>query len=281
MGLSVKVLITGATGFLGNQLVKDINVGLYDVYALSTVNSKKTLGCDLTNLEAVKAMVDLTDPDCIIHCAASVPKTSVDYHDTTANESNVVMTQNIITASKCPIVYVSSMTVYGDGHIGPISEDEICSPANSYSCSKLDCERLIKNSGRSGFACRIPGLFGVPRSSGLVYNLMECAKYERPFSQPTDIVTWAGIHVAHAAQGILSLIPKIENKFVEVNIGCSGETSINKLSDIVNNIYKSKIKIELSHPKFVFDLSRYTNISGVTPKTLRESIERFGGELDF
>ena len=276
----MNILVTGASGFLGGRLITELDRGLGNIYGVSSCGTETTVGCDLNNKDGVKALIESVEPDCIIHCAAYVPKKASDYQDDLCAKSNVLMTQNILDASFCPIIYISSMTVYGDSKNCPIAETEICRPANHYAQSKLDCERLIKESGCGGFAMRIPGLFGWPRQSGLVFSLIRSALTGEDIDLPHVPISWSGIHVADAAQGIVRLIPKATEIFSAVNLGCPGESSVNNLIRLVNDIYGSSIKSKVKHPPFEFDLSRYQTLTGVPVASLRRCLEKLGDEID-
>ncbi len=276
----MNILVTGASGFLGTRLITELDHGFGKIYGVSSYGTETTVSCDLNITDSVKALVDNVEPDCIIHCAASVPKKASDYQDDLRSKSNVLMTQNILDASSCPIIYISSMTVYGSSQSGPMSETDMCSPINHYAQSKFDCERLIKKSGRKGFAVRIPGLFGLPRQSGLVYNLISTALTGEDIFLPQVPLSWAGIHVIDAAQGIVSLLPKATESFSAVNIGCLGESSVNHLIHLVNDIYGSNIESTLKHPVFEFDLSLYQTLTALPVISLKQSLERFGDEID-
>jgi nucleoside-diphosphate-sugar epimerase len=276
----VNILLTGASGFLGTRLLTELHNGFDKIYGVSSCGTETTVGCDLNIIDSVKALVDDVEPDCIIHCAASVPKKASDYQDDLRGKSNLLMTQNILSTSFCPIIYLSSMTVYGSSKSGPVSETEMCNPSSHYAQSKFDCELLIKESGRKGFAVRIPGLFGLPRQSGLVYNLISSALTGDDITLPQVPISWAGIHVADAVQGIVNLLPKATKSFSEVNIGCIGEASVNHLIHLVNDIYGSNIETSLKHPVFEFDLSRYQALTTLPVVNLRQSLEKFGDEID-
>lgn len=62
----MKLLILGATGFVGTNLFKDLK-GEFDVYG-----SSKTLGVDFMNLTEAKRELKKLNPDIIINCAAHV-----------------------------------------------------------------------------------------------------------------------------------------------------------------------------------------------------------------
>lgn len=276
----MNILVTGATGFLGSRLVTELECGLNPIFGVSTNVTETTIGCDLNIRDSVKALIDNCQPDCIIHCAACVPRKSSDYQNDLLGKSNTLMTQNILDASLCPIIYISSMTVYGSSSSGPVCETEVCVPENHYAKSKYDCEYMIKESGRQGLAIRIPGLFGMPRQSGLVYNLVYSALTGNNITLPQAPISWAGIHVADAAKRIVNLLPKAKKSFSEINIGCSGQTSVNQLIDLVNDIFGSDIETTIKHPVFEFDLTRYQILASLPTANLRQSLENFGDEID-
>ena len=64
---SFKVLVTGASGFIGRNAVEQLeSAGKYEVFALSRKEA------DLRNPEAVKRVVGEFGPDCVVNCAAVV-----------------------------------------------------------------------------------------------------------------------------------------------------------------------------------------------------------------
>ena len=276
----MKILITGASGYLGSILVNNIDDKDHEIFAVSLSGSPFTVGYDLTNIESVKTMMNWANPDCIIHCAAYVPDCEPGYNDIKLSSSNEQMVRNILSQSLCPILYVSSMTVYGSPSNLPVAEHSRCDPITVYAQSKLNSERLIKGSGRNGFAIRIPGLFGLPRKNGLVYNLLTAAKYNKNCVLPSKPELWSGMHVADTSQAILNLIPKIQDKFTEVNVGYNGLVSINTLVNLVNELYGSNITTACEHPNFEFDLSCYDNLTLVPASNLRKSLKTFGSEID-
>lgn len=158
------LIITGATGFIGQHIVKQaLNKG-YKVIA-SVRSSSNTQWLEENNIPIV--IFDLSNPtkllneirntikiygeiDVVIHNAGLTqslkPK---DYYDV-----NVDLTKNLIkalieTGNKTPkFIYVSSIAALGPGDsitFNPISENQIPHPVTHYGKSKLLAEEFIIN----------------------------------------------------------------------------------------------------------------------------------------
>ena len=272
-------LLTGATGYLGKKLFSQLRARGDDVVAVSRQGEEGIAGCDLMSLPSVERLVSSVPPDCIIHCAAQVPRNLDEFQDVSIASSNIAMMNNILRATTCPVIYVSSMTVYGEAPNSPVNERAKCTPTTEYAASKLSCEWLMENLSRRGLAIRIPGLFGYPRRAGLVHNLISAAVTQTELTLPQNRLQWSGCHVDEVVRAIIQLLPAAKNRFSAVNFGCHGSVSINKLVSIVNEIYGSDLKCTTRHPEFEFDLTRYRSLSALKVPDLADCIERFGNEL--
>lgn len=153
---SAKVLVTGATGFLGQRLVKRLVADGYRVRALARKESNISalnkleveivIGnvCDRSSVvEAVKGV------DAVVHAAAGTRETAMD-----CNAATVQGTRNILDACRMccvrKLVYISSCSVYGvadyrDGQL--ITEDSSLERfperRGDYSASKQYAEQLV------------------------------------------------------------------------------------------------------------------------------------------
>lgn len=122
-----RVLITGATGFIGSYLVKHLEG--YEIQTLSLRDSnwqKQTLNCDV-----------------IIHCAgiAHLKKTiSTDKY----NEINCDLTRKLAQKARKEniehFIFLSTALVYGEGNVGTITTNSELNPMSNYSKSKICAE---------------------------------------------------------------------------------------------------------------------------------------------
>ncbi|MDO9087618.1 MAG: SDR family NAD(P)-dependent oxidoreductase [Anaerolineaceae bacterium] len=153
-----KVLVTGATGFLGSHLTENLVLNGYKVRAL--VYERDYLSNRLGN-SVEKVRGDITDPDSIesamhdidvvFHCAA-VTQNNISWK--IHFDTNIKGTENVLNAALknkvSKLVHISSVIVYGYSlsHINNIFVED--SPYSSelepmayYMCSKLQSEKLV------------------------------------------------------------------------------------------------------------------------------------------
>jgi nucleoside-diphosphate-sugar epimerase/predicted dehydrogenase len=172
-----KILVTGATGFLGRRVVKTMVQKGYSVRALarklSSIENLKGLDAevffgDVASIESLSPALE--GIDYVIHAAADTTGREVD-----GQISTIQGTRNVIDLCERfeikKLVYISSCNVYGvaDYKSGQIVTEE-CSlerfplRRGPYTHSKLEAEEMIRRSmkrGRTPIVCLRPGtIFG-------------------------------------------------------------------------------------------------------------------------
>lgn len=134
---AMKILITGSSGALGNSLKK--------VFGNAFCPSHKNM--DITNANKVTKNVLSYGPDVLIHAAALVGIRECEENKEKAWLTNVEGTQNIVNAleklrNNCYLAYMSTACVFAGEHKKFYTEDDVSSPKNYYSFTKL-CGELI------------------------------------------------------------------------------------------------------------------------------------------
>ena len=132
-----KLLVTGASGFLGNRVV-DFYKGKYEVYA--PMHGE----LDIRNRDKVFSCLEGWRPDAVVHCAAISDIGRCEREPERSWDINVAGSVNLAAASaavgaKC--LFCSSDQVYfGSSQKGPHREQQELRPGNLYGREKLYAE---------------------------------------------------------------------------------------------------------------------------------------------
>ena len=157
MASKPKVLVTGATGFIGTHIVNRL-MPLYDVYALERYvtgryvlgqhRPVKTVFADLRDFAAVRNALRDATPDYIIHLAAVSPVAYSYDHPQEVLDANFLGTVNLAESAlrECPnlkqLLFASTSEVYGNGD-KVRKEDTPPYPNSPYAVAKLACEKYL------------------------------------------------------------------------------------------------------------------------------------------
>lgn len=143
----MKVLITGAGGFVGAHLLKRAThvFGCENVIALTSKNIQgyNCIVNEDQNLSALDNQV-FSEIDVLIHAGAFTPKSTAEANCVASCNQNIVYTAQLLSCSfenLKKIIYTSTLDVYGDSAC--ISESTETKPATLYGASKLYCEHMI------------------------------------------------------------------------------------------------------------------------------------------
>lgn len=145
----MKVMITGATGFIGARLV-DAAVAAWGSDNVIAFSSRQIAHCrriaygsaNLVLDDADKALIESVDV--LIHVGAYIPKSRSEANAIEACNGNIVFTEQLLglpfnRLSK--VIYISTVDVYAQADL--ISESTPAQPATLYGWSKLYCEQMI------------------------------------------------------------------------------------------------------------------------------------------
>jgi dTDP-4-dehydrorhamnose reductase len=144
-----KILITGASGLLGSNLVLEA-VQRHQVVAVShthplRLEGAETLTADISLPENATQVIVEHAPDWVIHCAA---ETNIDHCETDPERAfrlNRDMARWVAQATRASggrFMFISTDAVF-DGLQSDYSEEDIPQPMNVYGRSKLEGERAV------------------------------------------------------------------------------------------------------------------------------------------
>ncbi|PIR26753.1 MAG: NAD(P)-dependent oxidoreductase [Deltaproteobacteria bacterium CG_4_10_14_0_2_um_filter_43_8] len=222
------VLVTGASGYLGSHVLEKLRKHGVP-YIPTSFSGKFGKACDLTDRRAVCRLMDQIKPSIIIHCAAKVPKFPSHYNDEQTAEASISMVKNIAEYARCRIILASSMTVYDAVTNFPVREEDACLPHSGYAKGKWFAEQILLNRRFPGdVVLRLPGLFGLPRRSGLLYNATRSFVTHETFELLTPTELWAAMAVEDAAEYFLraTLTNTNSSSAQVINVGYNSEFDI-------------------------------------------------------
>ncbi|CAM4470925.1 dTDP-4-dehydrorhamnose reductase [Paenibacillus tarimensis] len=153
----MKLLVTGANGQLGQELVKlpaaeGIEIVGYDREAL-----------DITDLDACRRVLAEQRPDVVIHCAAYTAVDQAEADPDGAFRVNGAGTRNMAVAAeeiKAKLVYISTDYVFDGTGTSPYNEYDNTNPMTVYGKSKLAGERLAQTLCSRYFIVRTSWVYG-------------------------------------------------------------------------------------------------------------------------
>lgn len=241
-----KLVITGATGFLGKTLVEMYHEN-FDLVLLSRQNTE---GYVQTNYN-LDELLDITKgAHCVVHLAAT--RSASKEFSTFFND--IEISQNIFEACRINniknIVYASSISVYSDQENLPWSENKIDAPCSMYGASKLTVESIADyyNLYHSmNIKClRFAHLFGALERNNYMINLFlrkAFLKKEIVLSNLTDSKR-EFLYIKDAASAIISAL-KSENHKGSYNIGSGIILTNEQVAKLICNVFENEPNLSI------------------------------------
>jgi dTDP-4-dehydrorhamnose reductase len=218
INLKKKILISGATGMLGQALLKEIaTLSYYEIYYISTNNNK--------NYNIQKAEL-LTENEisshqfyAYFHCAAEVDVNHCERDFNYAIRSNCDYVKLLFELVDAQFYFfISTDSVY-DGKNGNYTEEDNVNPVNKYALSKLMGEEAAKRIAKNLYIIRT-NIFG--NNSKNKSSIFEWASSELLSGNRIlgyNNISFNPLSVAHLSRTMLLMLHN-EVQFGTYNLGC-------------------------------------------------------------
>ena len=156
--MRMKILVTGVTGQLGHDCVKELEDRGFEACGVSSRDFS------LTDQAAVRSFLLAYHPDAVIHCAAY---TAVDRAEDEVEQCMAVNEGGTRALAKAcreigaKMLYISTDYVFPGNGTEPYEVDDEKDPQNVYGRSKLAGEQAVRELLDAYFIVRISWVFGL------------------------------------------------------------------------------------------------------------------------
>lgn len=288
-----KIIVTGASGFIGNYVVKKLISSGHEVVPLYHskevfFHGAEAISCNLADknmVEKLKNQPGIESVDTVIHIAGLV-RGKADHWSFI--DTNVNGTKNLVDFCKeinvKRMIYFSTYGVYGKNNLEMVNEaSDIINP-ETYETTKLLGEKLVREAGfNQNISLRIPSTIGIgaqpelwlPKTVGQLLENKPVTFYNK--DQQYNLTA----HVSDLANFILFLLKKEQWEEV-VNFSVRDSISIQELLFYLKDKLNSQSKLEdMGEKKFGIygiDNARLLKM-GYQPMSLLETLELYCDEI--
>ncbi len=276
-----KILITGATGFIGRALFAKLKVQGYETILIGSADG------DIASKDTLNKVAN-SDISHVFHLAGKTYVPDSWAHPEEFFRTNVLGTTNILefcNSRSISITFVSAY-IYGHPEILPIKENSIIRPSNPYALSKRlaeeVCEFYAEVHGLAITAIRPFNVYGVGQDEKfLIPSIIRQALYEEKIIVQDLVPKRDYVFLEDLLVGLLATL-QCNKGYRVYNVGSGYSLSVREVIDIIQDVAKTQKEI-VSEKKVrsnelmdvVADVSKARQELGWQPQySFREGIER-------
>jgi UDP-glucose 4-epimerase len=292
-GMTVTVLVTGAAGFLGSQLVEKLVALGYSVTAIGRCPIPEQFE-SMKNLVWIEKDIaidgiesaEIACVDTVFHLAAVTSGTD-EWEYLLANEATTVRLLQACGKHTKKMIFASTQMVYGDANHTAVSENfPLHGLGLAYGCSKINSENWLRF-----FQEKFGGLYITLRFTGFIEGggMIDYIIDNALRNKPVELLSRGKVcrDYLTAEKGIEAFIAALhyENSegFELFNIGSGQVVTSYDLAELIIAELNSSSEIILSSspaPRrdFVFDIKKAIECLNFETGDLQESVRRYASQ---
>jgi nucleoside-diphosphate-sugar epimerase len=292
------VLLTGAGSFIGLIVAEVLAKAGLRVTATYRGESTSVISrcefnypnvkfkcIDITNIDSFSSLPARVDA--VIHMAAIAPSSIASMDEMLL--CNVIGSRNvqqygIAAEAKC-IIYLSSLSVYGNIEDPIVDENTRINNPELYGAGKYFAERMFASTSDdvSTFAIRLPGVVGMGAFRSWIPKLVLQLQAGLPIKiYASETPFNSVVHVSDLANLILDILQKPSlGGFHAFPIAASGEMSKGKIVNFLHEKLhsKSSISMEIGINRYYFISSKYARDKfGYCPMHIEDLLYKYSSE---
>ncbi len=214
-----RVLITGANGFVGRNIVEQLLLKDYNVIATGKGHCRFSSSnenflyetMDFVDAERIKAVFEKHAPDIVVHCGALSKPDECEQNKEAAfriNVSGTIYLLNEAAKYGCFFIFLSTDFIFS-GEEGMYKEEDTPAPVNYYGQTKLLAEEEVKNYPFSWTIVRTVLVYGPSDGSRLnMVTMVADALHANKTLHIYDDQVRTPTYVVDLAKAIVTIIEK-------------------------------------------------------------------------
>ncbi|MEC9483032.1 MAG: dTDP-4-dehydrorhamnose reductase [Halomonas sp.] len=283
----MQVLITGAQGQVGHELMRSIPEG-FEVVGLGSNE------LDIADRNAVNEAFLRLDPDMVINAAAYTAVDKAEKEPEVAyavNRDGVGYLGEVASQAGVPVLHISTDYVFSGKNSTPYTENDATSPTGVYGASKLAGEQVLMENCPHHVILRTSWVFGT-YGNNFVKTMLRLARERNELSIVADQLggPTSAMSIAHALWRLASKYKKDDNlhwgvyhfsglpscswyDFAEEIFLQAFELGMLENKPVIKPITTAEFPTPAKRPEgSVLDCSKIEGIYGITPSDWRADL---------
>ncbi|MFI7668814.1 NAD-dependent epimerase/dehydratase family protein [Nocardia sp. NPDC049526] len=252
----MRVLVTGAAGYLGTAVVSALTEAGHDAVAMvhaqrpNIAHASEIRIADLLDPVALRRAVDGVDAVCHLAGLTRVRESMTDplRYFGVNTVGTIALLDAMATAEVPRLVFASTGAIYGDVGGRPITEDLPDNPPHPYASSKLAAEKAIDAHDAAAVVLRLSNVAGGrdPDPTRLIPRVLSAAARNESFEVNGDGTTVRDyVHVADAANAFVAGLEYLPSQGVTERyvIGGGRGTSVRQVVAAVEKVSGRRVAL--------------------------------------